>query len=64
MSQYEHGGPLKIKIHILIYGENSRNVALSQMQFCTLKYHEHTYNFYFNHYFLDGAFECGGISIL
>jgi hypothetical protein len=51
---------LKVKIHILFYGENSWAIALSQMKFCTLKDHGHTYKFYLNYYF-DGAFEYGGI---
>jgi hypothetical protein len=48
----EYSGRLIFKIHILSYVENSQTFALSQLKFCTLKDHGHTYNFYLNHYFL------------
>jgi hypothetical protein len=45
--KYERGRRLKVKIHILFYGENSWTVTLRQTKFCALKDHGHTYKFYF-----------------
>jgi hypothetical protein len=56
IQKYEYGRRLKVKIHILFYGENSWTVALSQMEFCRLKDHGHTYKFYLNHHFLWQSF--------
>jgi hypothetical protein len=39
--KYEHGGRLKVKIHILFYRGNSWIVALRQMKFGTVKDHGH-----------------------
>jgi hypothetical protein len=51
VQKYEHGGQLIVKIHILLYGQNSLTVALSQMKFCTLQDHGQPYKFYLNHYY-------------
>jgi hypothetical protein len=48
----EHGGPLKVKVHILFYGDNSWTVAVSQMKSGIVRDHGHTYKFYFIHYFV------------
>jgi hypothetical protein len=50
--KYEHGGRLNIKIHSLFCGDNSRTVALGQMNFGIVEDHGHTYKFYLNHYFV------------
>jgi hypothetical protein len=49
---YERGRWLKVKIHILFYGQNSWTAALGQMKYCTLKDHGHTYKCYLNRYSL------------
>jgi hypothetical protein len=47
-----HGGSLNVKIHSLFCGDNSRTVALRQMNFGIIRDHGHTYKFYLNHYFV------------
>jgi hypothetical protein len=37
---------LNVKVHILFYGDNSRNIPLRQMKFSTVKEDGHTYKFY------------------
>jgi hypothetical protein len=39
--KYEHGGQLKVKLHVLFYGNNSQTVALRKRNFGTVKYHGH-----------------------
>jgi hypothetical protein len=50
--KYECGGRLKVKLHILFYGDNSWTVSFSQMKFGIVEDHGHTYKFYFIHYFI------------
>jgi hypothetical protein len=38
----ERGGRLKVKIHVLFYGDNSWNVALREIKFGTVKDHGHS----------------------
>jgi hypothetical protein len=45
-------GRLKFKINVLFYGDDLRIVALVQVKFCTVKYREHTYKSYLNHFCL------------
>jgi hypothetical protein len=48
--KYKRGRQLKVKIHILFYGDNSRTVALKKMKLGTVKYHGHAYKFRFNYF--------------
>jgi hypothetical protein len=53
------GGCLKLKIHILFYGDNWRTVALRQIKFGTVKHHRHINKCYFNYWYFDEAFKYG-----
>jgi hypothetical protein len=37
--KYERGGRLKVKVHILFYGDNSWTVAVGQMKFGIVEDH-------------------------
>jgi hypothetical protein len=50
--KYEHGGRFNFKIHSLFCGDNSRTVALRQINFRIVREQGHTYKFYLNHYFV------------
>jgi hypothetical protein len=50
--QYERGRRLNIKIHILLYGDNSWTVGLRQIKFDTVKDHGYNYKFYMIHCFV------------
>jgi len=51
MKKSECGKRLKVRIHILFYGDNSRIAALTQTRFNKVKDHGHTYEL-MNHYFI------------
>jgi hypothetical protein len=57
--EYERGGWLNIKIHILFYGDNLWTFAIIQMKFGTVKYHGHAYKFNFHLYFIREALKYG-----
>jgi hypothetical protein len=57
MRPYEHGGQLKVKIHILFYGDNSWTVALSQKKFGTIEDHDKPTRFIWFIILFDRAFK-------
>jgi hypothetical protein len=57
--KYERGGRLKVKIHILFYGDNSWTVAVNLMRFGIVEDHGHTYKFYFIHILFEKTFKYG-----
>jgi hypothetical protein len=58
--KYKREWRLKVKIHILFYGDNSCTVALRQMKFGTLRDHGHTNKFYMTFFVED--FKYGDIA--
>jgi hypothetical protein len=52
--KYERGvaAGLKLKVHILFYGDNSWTVAVGQMKSGIVEDHGHSYKFHLNHYFV------------
>jgi hypothetical protein len=50
--EYERGSQLKVKVRILLNGDNSWTVAVGQIKFGIVEGRGQTYKFYFTHYFV------------
>jgi hypothetical protein len=50
--KYESVGRQDVKIHVLIYGDNSRTILLTQMRFGAVKDHGRIFKFHLNYYFV------------
>jgi hypothetical protein len=59
--KYECGRWMNVKIHILLYGDNSWTSALRQMKCGTVKDHGHIYKFYRSQCFI--VWQCAWLSV-
>jgi hypothetical protein len=56
--KYKHEGQLKVKIHVLLYGDDSWNVIFRQMKFSAVKVMDITTSFIWIIALFDKAFNC------